>query len=297
MPGPFSRGATFTCASISTLYEQDGDALAQFLKSSITLSQQYPKLLIEDPKELSVGAIEPATIAPFIAHFEFSTFHLLLQPDASHLLVGCLGGLGRSLTTMMIEKGARHFTFVSRSGADNLEAARLVQYLKDKGAHVQVFRADASNAADMANVVAEVNAIRLIHGVGNAAMVLQDGLLSAFLSRNRAQSAGTAPYAALPPPAATSLVLPMVLDVGVVAENDALERKIRRKGTYGIYECEMLRGFELAMIQQAQRVNAQMIIGVEPVMAAAALAQSDVPNVYWYHDARFAHVRITMDES
>jgi hypothetical protein len=48
---------------------------------------------------------------------------------------------------------------------------------------------------------------------------------------------------------ATSLVLPMILDVGVVAETESLEAKITRKGWYGIDEREMLRGFETAMLQ------------------------------------------------
>lgn len=40
----------------------------------------------------------------------------------------------------------------------------------------------------------------------------------------------------------TSLVLPMVLDVGVVAYNDSIETSLARKGLYGVDEQEMLRG-------------------------------------------------------
>lgn len=35
--------------------------------------------------------------------------------DASYLLVGGLGGLGRAISTWMVERGARHLIYLSRS--------------------------------------------------------------------------------------------------------------------------------------------------------------------------------------
>ena len=87
--------------------------------------------------------------------------------------MGCLGGLGRSLTTFMLEKGAKRFAFVSRSGVDKPEAAQLVTSLADAGANVDVFRADASDNAEIAKVVAEVSAKHRIAGIVHAAMVLK----------------------------------------------------------------------------------------------------------------------------
>ncbi len=48
---------------------------------------------------------------------------------------------------------------------------------------------------------------------------------------------------------ASSMALPMVLEVGVIAENENIETSLSRKGRYGIDEGEMLRGFETAMMQ------------------------------------------------
>lgn len=42
-----------------------------------------------------------------------------LSPHGSYLLVGGLGGLGRAVTTWMVEKGARHFIFLSRSAGES----------------------------------------------------------------------------------------------------------------------------------------------------------------------------------
>lgn len=73
----------------------------------------------------------------------------------------------------MLERGCRSFAFISRSGTDKPEAALVVDSLKDSGASVQVFRADASNEEDVKAIVDQVNATKPIRGVVHAAMVLQ----------------------------------------------------------------------------------------------------------------------------
>ena len=101
--------------------------------------------------------------------------------------------------------------------------------------------------------------------------------------------------------AATSLSLPMVLDVGVVAENEDIEVSLSRKGMYGIDEREMLRGFETAMAQpvpsaQSNSIgDAQIILGTEAAMLAEALASQDTADAYWYTDARFVGLRAAVD--
>ena len=73
----------------------------------------------------------------------------------------------------MMEKGCTNFAFISRSGADKPEAAKVVESLKEEGASAQVFRADAGNEEEVAKVIAEVSATHPIRGVVHAAMVLQ----------------------------------------------------------------------------------------------------------------------------
>ena len=97
---------------------------------------------------------------------------------------------------------------------------------------------------------------------------------------------------------ASSLALPMVLGVGVVAENENIEMSLSRKGMYGIDEAEMLRGFERAMMQAsfgtnepAKIGNAQIILGLEPAYLAKALASEHVVDAYWYNDARLSGIR------
>jgi hypothetical protein len=73
----------------------------------------------------------------------------------------------------MMEKGARNFVFISRSGTDKAEAECLVSSLTEAGANVHIYRADASNAGEVARIVSEVNSTSSIRGVVHAAMVLQ----------------------------------------------------------------------------------------------------------------------------
>lgn len=102
---------------------------------------------------------------------------------------------------------------------------------------------------------------------------------------------------------ASSLALPMVLDVGVVAENENIETSLSRKGMYGIHEGEMLRGFETAMMQAKPGANeparigsAQIVLGLERVYLAEALASEDVVDAYWYNDARLNGIRANVED-
>ena len=106
----------------------------------------------------------------------------VLSPDGTYLLVGCLGGLGRSLTKWMMERGAKHFAFISRSGADKPEAARIVAGIeKFKGTSAKVYRADASDEEAVQRIVLSLQEERPIRGVVHAAMVLKVRCLFIFL--------------------------------------------------------------------------------------------------------------------
>ncbi|MBB5035203.1 type I polyketide synthase [Prosthecobacter vanneervenii] len=104
---------------------------------------------------------------------------LQLQPDATYLVVGGMGGFGMAMSEWLVKQGARHLVLSSRSGASTDEARAGIAAMQAAGAEVTVIQSDAS---DSASVTALLNQIAASHpplrGVFHVAMVLDDGMIS-----------------------------------------------------------------------------------------------------------------------
>lgn len=99
---------------------------------------------------------------------------------------------------------------------------------------------------------------------------------------------------------ATALALPMVLGVGVVADNPELEGQITRRGMYGVDEREMLRGFAAAMSmprprQGATHLDSAVIMGLEPRRLSDVPGGANSRYAEWMDDARFSTLRRLVD--
>ncbi|KAL1852420.1 Type I Iterative PKS [Diaporthe australafricana] len=101
---------------------------------------------------------------------------LELRTDATYLVPGGLGGLGRPLLRWMAEKGARHFVTTSRSGGKDAKAQALVQELSGQGVNIRVFASDISDSAALEAVLSQVSAsgMPLIRGTIICSMSVQD---------------------------------------------------------------------------------------------------------------------------
>ncbi|KAL1634456.1 Type I Iterative PKS [Diplodia intermedia] len=120
---------------------------------------------------LTAGADDIVPIVPRrIQPYAFS-------PDATYLIPGGLGGLGRSIAAWMVGQGARNLVFTSRSGAKRAEAQTLLDALHKHGAKTKAFACDISNASDLRQVLECVKRqFPPIRGVVTCAMQLQDVL-------------------------------------------------------------------------------------------------------------------------
>ncbi|KAI1074585.1 polyketide synthase [Whalleya microplaca] len=106
-------------------------------------------------------------------------YRTIFDPNKVYLLVGCLGGLGRSLSRWMMARGARNFVFLGRSGCDKPEARSLVSRLRHAGAAVAVIRGDVAKRPDVKASVEACNTMgKSIGGVVQAAMGLHEALFS-----------------------------------------------------------------------------------------------------------------------
>ncbi|KEY68502.1 hypothetical protein S7711_08355 [Stachybotrys chartarum IBT 7711] len=94
------------------------------------------------------------------------------RSDVSYLLVGGLGGLGRSVANWMIQNGARYLVFLSRSAGDSEKDRSFISELEAQDCAVQTIKGTVTELADVERAVAE--AVRPIAGVFLMTMVLRD---------------------------------------------------------------------------------------------------------------------------
>ncbi|KAL7944087.1 polyketide synthase [Trichoderma barbatum] len=151
--------ATFDVAEIGQAYRYFGN---KDRVGKVVISMENPKSLVQ---------VVPASYQ--------SVFH----PEKIYFLVGCLGGLGRSLSRWMMSRGARKFCFLGRSGCDKPSAAELVNRLRDAGASVTVVRGDVSNEDQVREAVAACAKDGPIGGVVQAAMGLSEALFSVMTNK------------------------------------------------------------------------------------------------------------------
>lgn len=93
------------------------------------------------------------------------------DPNAAYVLVGALGGLGRSLAAWMVERGAVHLVVISRSGIDKPEAKLLVKELQELGAEPEVIQCSVLNKDKLTSIIQQVHSRHTVKGVVHAAMV------------------------------------------------------------------------------------------------------------------------------
>ena len=101
-----------------------------------------------------------------------------LRKDASYLISGGLGGLGRLLARWMAERGAGRVILVGRSEADDDVKAELNE-LESLGTEIVIEYADVSDADRLQALITSVrNKGYPLRGVIHAAGVLDDGVLA-----------------------------------------------------------------------------------------------------------------------
>ncbi|KAF4953184.1 hypothetical protein FGADI_6159 [Fusarium gaditjirri] len=197
----FLRNATFTAFDLSELfYSQDpfhrsiwdrliSETLQLYRDGAIQpppikvfdvsqIAQAYRGFLSKDRVGKIVVSLEDQQArVPVAPPLYLSVF----DPDKVYLLVGCLGGLGRSLSRWMMTRGAHRFVFLGRSGADRPSARQLISRLEQAGATAEVVRGDVCNLSDVTKAVETcITEGRRVGGVVQAAMGLAESLFSSM---------------------------------------------------------------------------------------------------------------------
>ncbi|RYP79109.1 hypothetical protein DL771_000087 [Monosporascus sp. 5C6A] len=100
------------------------------------------------------------------------TRRIRFDPDSTYLLVGGVGGLGRSIATWVAERGARKLTFLSRNAGQSKVSRALFTELESMGCTVTAVAGRVDQMDDVQQAIRESKSN--IKGVFQLAMVLQD---------------------------------------------------------------------------------------------------------------------------
>lgn len=101
----------------------------------------------------------------------------MLREDATYLIVGGGGGIGRSIARRMVERGARHIVLLSRSGKTTSELDELISDSRLVGASIYIRRCDVAEKTDVTALLTDLqNTLPPIRGLVHAAMVLRVGI-------------------------------------------------------------------------------------------------------------------------
>ena len=98
------------------------------------------------------------------------------DPNATYVLAGGLGGLGRCIARWMMNRGAKHLMILSRSGPRGEAALTLLEELKTKGVNVLAVPCDISDESTLSSVISDhANELPPIKGCIQGCMVLRVG--------------------------------------------------------------------------------------------------------------------------
>lgn len=186
----FKRNATFTSFDLAVADDADralGPALMKTVNKRVRAGQMGPlsSITTYDVSQLdqALMAFSKGThVGKLVVTFQNPDALVKMVPAAPHaqfarnanyLITGGLGGLGRSIVNFMAERGARHFTVLSRSRKINSEGQMLIDKLAASGTVVECVSCDVSDSKDVARAVQDAAVVRPIKGIVHAAVSYQ----------------------------------------------------------------------------------------------------------------------------
>ena len=103
---------------------------------------------------------------------------LKLDPDATYLVTGGLGGFGLKTAEWLAAKGARHLVLASRSGPKSDEAKFGIAALEKQGVRIHAVSCDVTDTAALSVLFQHIDKnMPPLKGIVHAAMVIDDGLV------------------------------------------------------------------------------------------------------------------------
>lgn len=199
--GPLSQGASFHFFDIKRIALERPDILAEIMQGTFELQKKgvtrpitplvtYPASEVEAAFRLMQsgrhqgkialsfeGEAQKQMVPVWSRQQGLGSGSLNLDPEAAYILAGGLGGLGRSLATLLVDNGARKLCFLTRSGRKSVEAQEAISGWELRGVKITAPICDVTNAEAVRGAFKECGeTLGRIKGVIQCAMVLRDGL-------------------------------------------------------------------------------------------------------------------------
>ncbi|KAI4247300.1 MAG: hypothetical protein LQ352_006197 [Teloschistes flavicans] len=185
----FRRNATFSSFDLGLMNQQKPAFVASLMAELGHLYRQGVIRPIDHITTFDISQIEQAMmhfakgthLGKVVVTFQDPQALLKVRPTpkrvtfdsgAAYLLAGCLGGLGQSIGSWMAERGARNLVYLSRSGAANSGATKMLDELHAIGVSTRVLRCDITKESDVKTAISQISLP--IKGVIQAAMVVND---------------------------------------------------------------------------------------------------------------------------
>ncbi|KAF2462908.1 uncharacterized protein BDR25DRAFT_298851 [Lindgomyces ingoldianus] len=191
--GPFLANRNYCCFDIVMMIQERPELLSQLLKFTMDCFSQARLKPIRVDQVFAASRVLDAFrymqqgkhIGKIVLEIRDSAGKRLLEDidttekigagldgTGSYLLVGGLGGLGRSMSVWMAQQGARNFTFLSRSAGSGTHDSDLRVELESMGCNVQLVRGDVTNPNDVAGAVD--GTVAPLRGIVQMSMILRD---------------------------------------------------------------------------------------------------------------------------
>jgi malonyl CoA-acyl carrier protein transacylase len=155
------------CRTVDLDWQPGATEAAAFLLNEVASSSAEPHVAYRAGKRLVAKVAKYAK--PPAAKLKPVTIH----EDATYMLTGGLGGIGRNFAKILIERGASNLVLVGRSELSP-EQKTFIRELEASGAKVHYLRYDVAQEAGCKELFAKLKAMPRLRGVLHLAGVLSD---------------------------------------------------------------------------------------------------------------------------
>ncbi|KAH7135959.1 hypothetical protein B0J11DRAFT_611808 [Dendryphion nanum] len=182
----FENNATFSSFDLSIMAKQDPQFCSQLMEEVGTMLRAGTVKPISEIQTFDVSHLSMALLAfsqgkhigKLVVSYENSDSLVKTLPilpratfdhEAMYIFVGGLGGLGRAMLRWFVERGARYFTILSRSGSKGSDAQITIRELEAAGARLTLKAVDVTSETQVDMAIGEVACERPVKGILHAA--------------------------------------------------------------------------------------------------------------------------------